>query len=134
MIDAQLAFARCMRKQGLDFPDPGADAAREFDPASQGVKETRLEQAEANCRKELEAVRDAAPRRSPDDLASDRERTLSFARCMREHGQDVPDPAVGDESGGTSVSVPADAKTNPQFLEAQKKCESALRGTGAAGP
>ncbi len=127
MVDAQLAFARCMRKQGIDFPDPGSRGMG-FDPRSQGISEERLKEAEEGCRPEAKAIADAAPPRDAERLEDDRDATLRLARCMRDQGQDVPDPVSGE--GGTSISVPPDAKTNPQFEQAFEKCEQFLRDGG----
>lgn len=127
MVNAQLTFARCMRKQGIDFPDPGAKGFQ-FDPSSQGISDERLKQAEQNCKTEARAIAEAAPKPDVQKLEEDRDAMLRFARCMREQDQDVPDPSLSQ--GGTSVSVPPDAKTNPEFQRASKKCEGLMRTGG----
>jgi hypothetical protein len=124
MVDAQLAFARCMREQGVDFPDPKPGGGGfQVDPGSGSAK--RFEEAERACADEARAVAEAAPRPSPDELQADREATLRFARCMRERGVDVPDPKPSE--GGTAVSVPPGAKDDPAFARAQAGCEGELR-------
>jgi hypothetical protein len=123
MLDAQVEFARCMRAHGVDFPDPKPGRGFELDPGAVG--ESRLKEAESRCSRESRAIRDAAPERSPEQLEQDRDATLAFARCMRREGQDVPDPEAG--GGGTSVEVPADAKTDPAFQRAQERCDRRLR-------
>jgi hypothetical protein len=55
--DAMLAFARCMRGEGLDFPDPefegGGFLMRAGDP-----NDPKFEAANEKCRHHLEAVRE----------------------------------------------------------------------------
>ena len=133
MVDAQVALARCMRRQGIDMPDPGAGGRTEFDPAAGGVDPSRLSRAEKHCKREQRAVAASAPRSSPQAREADQEATLRFARCMRRHGQDVPDPQTGPQ-GGSAVAVPPGSRENPAFLAAQKKCESLLRLPGPEGP
>ena len=58
-----------------------------------------------------------------DRRAEFREAALEFARCMREHGIDMPDPTFGEGGrmtqrlGGTGVD-PED----PRFEEAAEEC------------
>jgi hypothetical protein len=56
-----------------------------------------------------------------------REAALDFARCMREHGVDMPDPEVG-EDGGIGISIGADAGSAdaPAMEAAQEACQPAL--------
>ncbi len=128
LIDAQAAMARCMRRQGIDFPDPGAGRGIEFDPAKQGIDRRRLRAAEGKCARHRRAIAEAAPRLSAGEQQQARDLTLRYARCMREHGASVPDPRAGGEGGGTAVEVPAGAKSDPAFQRAARKCEGILRG------
>jgi hypothetical protein len=130
MIDAQAELATCLRKHGVDVPGPTANGSPEFDPRAAGVSEERLRAAEAKCDSERRAVADAAPKLSNADRQGALEGGLRFARCMRRHGQDVPDPRPSDPGGGTSVNVPAGSKDNPAFQAASRDCEQAFRGGG----
>ncbi|HEX8742025.1 MAG TPA: hypothetical protein VF712_02720 [Thermoleophilaceae bacterium] len=123
LVDAHLAFARCMREQGIDFPDPKPGGGFEVGPETASPE--RLKEAEEACAEERKAIAEAAPPPSEEELAEDRDATLRFARCMRGEGQDVPDPRPGE--GGTSVSVPPNAKSDPGFQRAQRRCEGLIR-------
>jgi hypothetical protein len=97
--DYQLAFAECMREQGIDMPDPNADGSV---PAASG--EGLMEAVEL-CQEDLggapPTVGDSGP------LMSDEERqaeSLKLAACFRDNGFDVPDPQPGEVP-----SIPVDA-------------------------
>jgi hypothetical protein len=122
MVDAQLAFARCMREQGVEFPDPGSGG---FEMEPKPGSEPKLEAAERACAKERKAIADAVPPRSEEEMEADRDATLRFARCMRREGQEVADP--GPRGGGTAVTVPPGSKSDPAFQRAQARCEGELR-------
>ena len=128
LIEAQTRMARCMRRQGIDFPDPGSARGFELDAGQDGVDGPRLRAAERRCARYARAVAEAAPRPSAQEQGRARDLTLRYARCMRRNGADVPDPRVGGEDGGTAVEVPADAKSDPRFRRAAERCEGLLRG------
>ena len=128
LIDAQAAMARCMRRQGVDFPDPRPGRGFEFDPGSAGIDVRRLSAAERSCARYQRAIAEAVPRLSEAERQRSRDLTLRYARCMRAQGADVPDPSAIGEGGGMAVEVPAGAKSDPLFQRAAKKCEAILRG------
>ncbi|HSR27396.1 MAG TPA: hypothetical protein VLR51_02985, partial [Actinomycetes bacterium] len=100
-------FARCMREHGVDMPDPEVDDqgrvrirvgaggnGRRPDPK-------KLEEAQKACGG-LMGGGDGPGQIDP----ATRDAMVNFARCMREHGIDMPDP-TGDgllirrENGGS---------------------------------
>ncbi len=128
LIDAQARMARCMRRQGVNFPDPRPGRGFELDAGDTRVDERRLRAAERKCARFARAVSEAAPRPSAHEQGRARDLTLRYARCMRAHGADVADPRASGEDGGTAVEVPADAKSDPRFRRAAAECEDLLRG------
>lgn len=128
LIDAQARMARCMRRQGIDFPDPRPGRGFELDRGDAGVDARGLRAAERKCARFARAVAEAAPRASAQEQQRARDEILRYARCMRAHGADVPDPRVNGEGGGMAVEVPADAKSDPRFRRAAAACEDLLRG------
>jgi hypothetical protein len=59
---------------------------------------------------------------SADRQAQSRDAALKFARCMRDHGVEMPDPAQG--GGRQTFKVGPGEDTTPEELEeAQKACE-----------
>jgi hypothetical protein len=72
----------------------------------------------------------------PAEEARMRENALAFARCMRDHGVDMPDPTF--EAGGmvrSELRGKADGDgpdpESPVFQDAQKACEDQV---GMKGP
>jgi hypothetical protein len=59
---------------------------------------------------------------------------LAFAKCMREHGIDMPDPKMG-ANGTAQFQVPGDP-TDPKFKAAQSACQQQTGGGifGGNGP
>jgi hypothetical protein len=125
---AALDFARCMRQHGVDMPDPevddqgrirvrvgpgGAGGGSRPDPA-------KLEAAQEACGGLLGG---GDGDRQLDPAA--RDAMVAFARCMREHGIDMPDP-TGD---GLRVRRDGDGGPDPEsaeFQEAEKACNHHL--------
>ncbi|HEX6356389.1 hypothetical protein [Actinophytocola sp.] len=82
--DKNREFARCMREHGIDVPDP--------EPGHGGVtiKERDLEKVKPA----REACQHLLPNGGvPEKMDSEQlDRERERAKCMREHGIDVPDP------------------------------------------
>jgi hypothetical protein len=118
---AALRHARCMREHGVDVPDPtfGPNGRGQLDiPPTPGGRQA-IESAENACRRYLEAVRGPEP--TPEQQRDFPEAALRQARCMREHGIDMPDPTFSDR--GAQVRLPKGVgPENPRFQEAQDKC------------
>ena len=71
----------------------------------------------------------AEARTEPEAEAERREAALDYARCMREHGVDVPDPAP-DESGRVVMGGPVSRAPVPpeRFGAADEECRDELDG------
>jgi len=130
MIDAQASLARCLRRHGVDMPDPSARGFAGFDPHAAGISDDELRTAEAGCARERRAVANAAPKLSNEDRRSALDRALRYARCMRTHGQDVADPRQADAGGGMAIDVPTGAQDDPSFEAATRDCDQVLRQAG----
>lgn len=138
---AGLDFARCMREHGVDMPDPevGEGGMVMIGPGGGGGAPTAtaerppagFEDAHKACAHLLaDMIQDGGAEPDPEE----QDRALKFARCMREHGVDIPDP---DFSGGQGFSIQiGEGGMDPAsqiFKEAQKAC-GGLFGPGGAGP
>ena len=122
--EAALKYAECMRRNGVDMPDPAPGEGLRF-TAPPGGPTATFERAERECRKHLEDVR--PPELSEEEEREFRERALEHARCMREHGFDMPDPTFG-EGGRVEMRLGGGIDPNdPAFQEAQRECGT-LRG------
>ena len=145
---AMLDFARCMRSNGVDAPDPQFGARRLPLPrrpwrrstraggrvtqrsGPKRVDEAKFRKAEQACAKYREAIK--APELSDEDKEKFRKGALEHARCMRDHGIDMPDPSF-DEDGGAQVRIGPGTNIDPdspKFREAQKACESKMPRPG----
>jgi hypothetical protein len=142
--EAFLAYAQCMRDNGIDMPDPEVNdegggkfsvgfSAGDGPGAGGAVNSDKFAAADEECRALLEnAIGEGGrPELSPEDEA----KMLDFARCMREHGIDMPDPGAGGLTfrvgpGGEDGTFDKDA-----FEAAQEACQDLLPGRlGEDGP
>jgi hypothetical protein len=128
--EAELAFARCMREAGIDIPDPGAGPRRVRIPNN--VSRTKLESSMQTCRKKTGG---GPPELTAEQRTEMRDAALKFAKCMRAHGADVPDPTVGDGPGGGGIvrmGRPGSAEA-PAFRKAMESCQDELPFRGPGG-
>jgi hypothetical protein len=153
--DAALAFARCMRENGIDMPDPvvstDADGGTKIEQRAEAAGNTpaskdKFTKAEAACRHFMAAAGPGGPGHQMS--AEDMDKLLAFAKCMREHGVDMPDPTADggfvmrvDDSGGANGGTGGTTKggpDDPEFQAAEKACSSLLPGkpslNGNGGP
>ena len=104
--EAALKYAQCMRKHGVDMPDPqfnGKGMSMQIGgPGSARIPKATMDSAQQACRKIMESVK--PPSMSKEDQAKAREAALKMARCMREHGIDFPDPQF-DTDGGAQIRL-----------------------------
>jgi hypothetical protein len=133
----QLAFAQCLRKAGIDAPDPKTDGNGRVSQrigVPRGISRQRMDQIQADCQKKT----GGGPKpMSREEQAKFRDAALKFAQCMRRNGVDVPDPqpgeggiSIGKDSGGSGPRIDP---SSPAFQRAQKACASYLPGGGPAG-
>ena len=138
-MDAALEWAACMRKNGANVPDPQIDSngrvrigpdPDDANPPSPAV----MAEAGKTCDDYLkEMVAGAGQKPSPEQQAQMEREALKFARCMREHGIEMPDPQVGGEGGGIAVTLDPDQMNTPAFKRAEKACGTPLGGPRSDG-
>ena len=98
--DWHLKYAKCMREQGIDMPDPDENGMSEA-MSIEDYSIELLDAAEAACRESV-----GPPPPMPGGEVSDAElqaQTQKFADCFRANGIDVADPEPG-----MGLSYPAD--------------------------
>jgi hypothetical protein len=122
---AMLDFARCMREHGVDMPDPKpgqGDVLRfEAPAAATPVPEgNKFVEAEKACRHFMDKA--GPPQLSPEDQKQMQDAMLAFARCMREHGVEMPDPQPGGGGIVARVGEGADPRS-AEFQAAEKDCK-----------
>ncbi len=131
--DAALDYARCMREQGIDMPDPKTDEngvilTNGREPA--GTGSARFGEADEACRKHLDSV--DPPQLSEREQADFKRQALAHAKCMRDNGVDFPDPSFGDD-GGVVVDIGPDSGIDPDspaFKRAQEACQELMGRPG----
>ncbi|RZS37755.1 hypothetical protein EV193_105313 [Herbihabitans rhizosphaerae] len=132
-----IKFARCMRDQGINMPDPTSGGDREFSVSlPDGVDPDKADAATKNCKQYM--PNGGEPRKLDPQTV---EQMRKMARCMRDNGvPDFPDPKPdggpqverngnGSNSNGSGGVDPED----PKFQAAERVCAQ-FRPTGAAGP
>jgi hypothetical protein len=119
---AMLNFARCMRQHGINMEDPKFDE-RGGVTIQAGGKGTTPEQqraAEQACAKYQRQIE--PPPMSGEQQEKFKQAALANAKCMRDHGIDMPDPQFGD-NGTVQQRIGEGIKpTDPKFQAAMKAC------------
>ena len=137
--EALLAFAACMREEGIDMPDPELDAEGNLRLVSllgqAGLAAARagdaaaMRDAATACRSHLEGV---ALRFASIDRTEMEDRMLEYAACMREHGFDMPDPDFSGGAGpgprGPFPGIGLEVFQDPAFQEANEGCQGIFAG------
>jgi hypothetical protein len=138
-----LDAAACLRKNGLDFPDPTFDANGRPQFSQNGQErgpgavfrqdDPKTQTARTACKTELDKIRSQfAP--TPEEAAQRKQQILAMAACMRDQGVDFPDPTFdangrpqfngsggsGGPGGGT------DRRDDPAFQKAREACRAKL--------
>lgn len=123
---AMLAHARCMREHGIDVPDPkpGGGVQVKIDHKTPPEK---VEAAMKACDPLLDNV-GAKP--SPEEVEKHFAEALEFAKCMREHGVDMPDPERDGDRIKVRIGGPG-MKIDPAKVDAAQ--EACQKGDGPFG-
>jgi hypothetical protein len=135
---AWLAYADCMREHGVPMADPQvkSDGAVSLtivaDSSAVPIDKSEYDAAETACRHFMtEAAGPAGPGASIDPALEDA--LLAYAKCMREHDVDMPDPQFS--TGGGPISVKGGDAVDPgsaTYQAADEACRGIL-GTKDGG-
>ena len=115
--EASLAYVKCLRANGVDVPDPDPNGMIQIAPGSATPNQDEMQSLEGKCKAERDALQGSVG--EPDKDFQDK--ALKMARCMREHGIDIPDPKV-DGSGGATINLGDHDIDSPEFMKAQATC------------
>ncbi|WP_171074609.1 hypothetical protein [Nonomuraea basaltis] len=124
--DSLARWMTCMRDNGVPVEDP-RESGR-LSAADTGVSQEVLEKAQEACR---QYVQPAAGDRPNANDPSVMDKYLAYAACMRDNGVDMPDPKA--DANGEIVMEPKTATDSPQYVKANKACQSKLPGGGPGG-
>ncbi|MBO8192446.1 hypothetical protein ITI46_12325 [Streptomyces oryzae] len=123
--EAQLKYAQCMRKNGVDVKDPEPGQPLRV-TGSGGPGKNKLEEAAKKCQKYMQ---DAAPSDADANDSKAHDQMVKFAQCMRKNGVNIPDPNPGE---GLKMQVPEGSQAKAK--KAQKTCQKYLPGSMQMGP
>jgi hypothetical protein len=126
--EAGRKFAQCMREHGIDVPDPQFDqgggpvvfngSAQDQQPPKDPAK---FEQANKDCQHFIKDVVNGSGRKpDPAEQKKMQQQALAFAKCMREHGVDMPDPKFQD--GGAQITMGGADPNDPKVKQANDTC------------
>ncbi|MBK5287823.1 MAG: hypothetical protein JJE46_05080 [Acidimicrobiia bacterium] len=135
-----LAYAQCMRDNGVDFPDPQFDAngQPQFNrDQGRNFGDLRNSPAFDKARTACESKQpDFAGQfqRTPAEQAALRKNLLKFAKCMRGKGLDYPDPTF-DANGrpqfnrdGAPGNAQGQNRDDPTAQAARQACQQEVGG------
>ncbi|MEE8599614.1 hypothetical protein [Euzebya tangerina] len=99
--EAALAFAACMRDQGIDFPDPRIDGEGQLDIDPQDLQgigeQPGIQEAFQTCQSEVEGATFALGDVDQTELT---DQAVAVAQCLRDRGYDAEDPSIGPPGAG----------------------------------
>lgn len=144
--EALLAYARCMRDNGIEMDDPQAGSGPGLRGFFRGGPDGRgdgldrfseeFQSAQEACDVYLEASR---PELDPEAEAELLEQQLQLAQCIRDQGFEAyPDPAIGADGGFQRLRGQAFAdlgidRRSPEFQAAITTCRDELGFEGGPG-
>ncbi|MFI9386690.1 hypothetical protein [Kutzneria sp. NPDC052558] len=111
-LDQYRKYAKCMRDHGYDMADPSGDEVAGINP-----NDPKFAPAEQACK----SVEPTGSGPGPDDPQV-RDQMLKYAKCMRDHGVDMPDPKPGE-----AITLPMGGSGDAKLDAAGKACGSILR-------
>jgi hypothetical protein len=149
-FEGALKFSKCMRDHGVDFPDPQRVGSGGIKITGRNINpnDPKTKSAQSACQKYMQIG--GGETIDPARRAKLQESALKFARCMREHGVDMPDPQLSGKGGLTFQAGPGSGGGNsgpgkgkglgvnpdsPKFKAADKACNHLLgdrEGPGAS--
>jgi hypothetical protein len=123
---ALLDFAKCMRDHGVDMPDPrvDSDGGVSMQIGSGGgdaPDKSKVDAAQKACQQYLDKAQGTAKTPTPQEQQEMQQKALDFAKCMRDHGINFPDPQFSDGKATQSVASGVDPNS-PAFKSASDTC------------
>ncbi|ADJ50162.1 hypothetical protein AMES_8337 [Amycolatopsis mediterranei S699] len=125
--DKMRDFAKCMREHGVDMPDPkpaGDGGGMAITLGDKDGDTSKLDAAQNACKHFMPNGGEMKP-----PSAEELDKMRKDAKCMREHGIDMPDPDPSGKGGLRAGKVGDDPK---KFEEAAKACGMGMAGRAEA--
>lgn len=110
-----LAYAQCLRDNGLDVEDPAP---------GEGIQ-IQVEGDRAQADAAMKACEDLAPPPPSDTEEADaRENMLKYAKCMRDNGVEK----FADPKPGEGINIGPEVAEDPDFKKAEETCDEVFGG------
>jgi hypothetical protein len=130
---ARVKFEQCLRDGGINVQSAGAGGERAMKvtvKVGKGGSPAKFQRVQEECQKKS-GFKPQPP--SEAEQAEFKDAALKFARCMRAHGINMPDPKEGP-GGGMLQRGPQGVNPNsPRFRTAQNECGKLLPGGKGPG-
>jgi hypothetical protein len=141
-----LKYAKCMRDHGIDMPDPqrvGSGGIKQTMKAGANISNAKMQAAQKDCQKYMSTG--GGRTLSAGERAKVQNAMLDYAKCMRAHGVDMPDPKFSGSGGGVTFQLggPGGKKggstggpnpESPVFKKADEACHGKLADLAKGGP
>ena len=146
-FEGALKFSKCMREHGIDMPDPQrvGQGGIKLSGGKVNFNDPKMKSAQSACQKYMEIG--GGETIDPAKRAKLQESALNYARCMRGHGVNMPDPKLSGNGGLTFQAGPGPKSSNatgpgglganpdsPKFKSADKACSHFLGDRPGGGP
>jgi hypothetical protein len=138
---ARLNLAKCMRAHGVNVPDPPATGGIGANGPGPSAGVLRALQSSPNTQSALQACAQYRSQAFPfasnnsAQRAQFQQELVKFARCMRSHNIDIPDPSTSGSGGfGLQLKIPSSQRNSPAFQSAFQACRSTLPALGRGAP
>ncbi|MGA4988753.1 hypothetical protein [Nonomuraea bangladeshensis] len=120
--ESAVKYAQCLREHGVETDDPGAEGGVRLKVPSGG--EATLKKAQEACKPYAPVATEKGAGEIP---AADQAKFIAYAKCMREHGVDLPDPQF--DGGRARLGLPRQegmSADSPVMKNAEKACRPLL--------
>jgi hypothetical protein len=141
-FEGALKFSKCMREHGIDMPDPQrvGKGGIKLSGGKVNFNDPKMKSAQSACQKYMQIG--GGETIDPAKRAKLQEAALSYARCMRGQGVNMPDPKIAGNGGLTFQAGPGSGPKSssstgprgglganpdsPKFKAADKACNHFL--------
>lgn len=142
-FEGALKFAKCMRDEGIDMPDPqkqgNGGIVQKLGGPGRRLDQTKVQAAQKTCEHFMDTGGGGVKGGDPKEEAEHRDALLAYAKCMRSHGVPMKDPQFSGNKVQMSIGGgPGDSgpKLNPEsatFKGAEKACRPSLAKVEGGG-
>lgn len=121
-----LAYAQCMRDEGIDIPDPTVDEDGEVHwELAEGRVPGEMDPEAMEQAMEVCGQPPGVDREGQLNEEATQDAMLEYAQCMRDNGyEDFPDPQLGDNQASPFPEID---RESPEFEQANEACSHIMQ-------